>query len=811
MCAWSLRKKVQILALVTLILLVVAPLPARAQSSTVLGSVQNAQHKPVAATTITLTRNGRHLSTQTDPRGAFRFQDVAPGSYQLRIVEPGFLPYHRLIVVPAREPIAIVLRPTTLPVIGSVTGVARTPFNATPVAQRVFPREAYRDQGQPSTASVLDQTPGALIARPTYLNNAAPLGPVMPLVRGGLPFETPVLLDGAPVSLPSSGTFDLSLIPTYVLGEIEILQGPGDPAGAGGGVGGALNLLTAEPTLPIRGMLEVERDSLGGQFSDLAYDGTLPSGKFAFATMLSIDGSPGPLGDATFSVPTPSGRICCQAIPSSALRKALLLKLRMTPNRSLTVTPSFLAVNLQRDLPGEYGVLFPNETYGALVPSLDSTQFETLRFEQIQARLDRGADGYDARVYGLDLSNTMQSGESGIAGNGDDRERGAGFTWRHQDENSAFSVGLLDSAGTAFQNDPYALPVQPGSGQTTFRLRATATLHPSSLDDLELSAEDGTVRDWAAPQAQKIDSYAWSPSAVRLGYARTLAHQLSVRAAIGASAVPPPLAVLSGALPVMQSYIGFPARSVGYVSDVDQIERASGGDIGVEWRLHGDTTTFSADWYESATHGAYVLELSQQAANALLGRWFNGPSMLNDGVQFSLVQFKPVGMGFIAQMAFPRTYVVGPLPPAFYSNGNLAILPGQNIAGGAFFAPLENDVAPIRVPYAQGYGEISYKWPRGSRLSLGMLYEGSNNAYAQPAFVTFNSNLELSLGPKAKFQISVENLFNAMDNRLPLAYAGMAVPLANGGLGLTNANSLVPRTVRVMLRQSFGGGSIYER
>jgi TonB dependent receptor len=71
------------------------------------------------------------------------------------------------------------------------------------------------------------------------------------------------------------------------------------------------------------------------------------------------------------------------------------------------------------------------------------------------------------------------------------------------------------------------------------------------------------------------------------------------------------------------------------------------------------------------------------------------------------------------------------------------------------------------MPYAQGYGEISYKWPRGSRLSLGMLYEGSNNTYAQPAFVTFNSNLELSLGPKAKFQISVENLFNAMDNRLP--------------------------------------------
>jgi Carboxypeptidase regulatory-like domain len=182
----SLRRKARILALVTLISLLVGPLAARAQSSTIAGSVHNAQHKPVAAATITLSGNGRHLSTQTDPRGAFRFEDVAPGSYQLRIVEPGFLPYRRTIAVPSRAPIAVVLRPTTLPVIGSVTGVARTPFNAKPVAQRVFPREACRDQGQPSTASVLDQTPGALIARPTYLNNAAPLGPVTPLVRGGL-------------------------------------------------------------------------------------------------------------------------------------------------------------------------------------------------------------------------------------------------------------------------------------------------------------------------------------------------------------------------------------------------------------------------------------------------------------------------------------------------------------------------------------------------------------------------------------------------------------------------------------------------
>lgn len=780
-----------------------------AETLSLNGEIRSAGH-PVASAGIVLSGPYR-ASTQSDAKGRFHIAIPAPGAYVLEVLAPGYRPYRRRLDLEATQSINVALEPGALPVIGSVTGVARPPFNSTPLTVRVFPREAYRDQGQPDMTTVLSQTPGALIARSTSVNGAAPLAPATGLVRGGLPFETPVMLDGAPVSLPSTGTLDLALLPTFVLQEVEILQGPGDPAGAGGGVGGALNLRTAEPTLPIRGLLEVEGDSRGGQFSDFAYDGTLPGGKFAFATMASVDGSPGPLNRMDLAVPVAGGNVCCLGVPSDALRKSLLMKLRMTPNPSLTVTASFLGVNLQRALAAEDGVFLADGSYGGLVPSVDATQYQSLRFVQAQARLDRGSDGFDAHVYGLDLASSMQSGATGIVSSGNDGERGFGLQWRHQTERDVYGVSLDQSNGTAANNNLYGYPVAGGSSVTSVRLRGTAALHPSVADEIDLAAEAVTLSQWAAPSGGRFASYSWNPNAARIAVSHVLRPDLSLRAAYGVSGVTPPLAVLSGAAPALQTYVGFPARTVAFSSDVDQIERAVGGNVGLEWRLHGSTTTLSADWYASATHNVYALESESLGPAAELMRWFNGPAMLDQGVQFSLVQFKRVGLGFIAQAAFPRTYVVGALPPGFYAKGNLAVVPGQNIGGGAFFVPGENDVAPLRIPYAQGYGEISYKWPRGSRLSLGALYVGSNNPYSQPAFTTFNSNLELSLGAKAKLQLSVENLFDVLDNRLPLAFTGIGVPLANGGIGLTNAGALVPRTIRFMIRQSFGGNSLLER
>jgi hypothetical protein len=247
-----------------------------------------------------------------------------------------------------------------------------------------------------------------------------------------------------------------------------------------------------------------------------------------------------------------------------------------------------------------------------------------------------------------------------------------------------------------------------------------------------------------------------------VGYSYDLHNGVALRASYGTSDVLPPLEAIA---PIL-------SLPVTTTSSIDSIERAAGADLGAEWRMHGGTTTFSADVYRNATQGVYAFENDS---------WSNGPPMVESGVEFTVQQFKRVGMGFIAALSLPRTYAWGSTGTQLYSDANIGYGP----------------IAPFRIPYVQGYGEISYKWPRGSRASIGALYVGSNNAYGAPAFATLNSNLELSLGARAKLQFSAQNLTDVLANRVPL-YA----PISQYGLQ--------PFTLRFMFRQSFGTGALYE-
>lgn len=657
-----------------------------------------------------------------------------------------------------------------LHVIGTVTAHGSQPFNQTPTSQRVFPREAYRDRGEPAASSILDETPGAFVARPLDEDLAVPNVPVYPLVRGGLPYETPVAIDGALVALPSSGTLDLSLIPTFVLQQVEVVRGPGDPAGLGGGVDGAINFLTAEPTAATRGMLELAGDSLGGEFTDFAYDGTMPGGKFSYASMLSVDGDPGSL--AGLSLPGSPA--------SDSLRKSLLLKARLAPDDNVTVTATVLAVNLDRALAGAYGALLDN-AFVSLAPELGARQDERLRFEQLSGQYERGDDDLELRVYSFDLGN------DGYAANADlasalDRERGAGLSWNHASGPNLYTLSFDASADSAYEDDVssfaiFGTEIPEGSGDVKTRTRAAAALHPSERTEVDLSAE-------AVDDAERLGYGAvhdWPTFDARAGLSQSLTPALSLRGSIGTSGVAPPLDMLATGVTPQIAY-GLPTESVLSLSDIARTEQAQGADVGLEWRLHGETTTLSFDLYSTGTRSAYVLAATQPVPGIIDATWMNAPPMRDEGAELSLVQFKPVGLGYVVQASLPRTYLLSGALPA-------------NVAG---------------VPYFQGYGEISYKWPRGSRASFGLLCAGANNPYGRGGFTTFNANLELSIGAKSKLAFALENLFGALDGRLPVLFAGLPAMLPDGETIATDANVLGPPTIRVMFRQAIGGGRIYE-
>ena len=648
----------------------------------------------------------------TDARGSVRLALPPAGTYALRVSATGFRSFAQTLRLTDQKTLSVALEPSAgaLHVIGSVTGHARAPFNATPVAQRIYPREAYRDQGQPDVTSVMNQTPGALALTSTSTNTATPLSPAFASVRNGLPFETPVLIDGEPILTPS-GTLDLSLLPTYVLQEVELVKGAGDVASAGGGVGGAVNFRTAEPTLGQRGTFETEGDSQGGSFTDLAYDGTEPGGALAYASMLSVDGSP-----------------CCDSDPSDYTRKAVLIKLRETPASGVSITETALNVVLNRSLDSIYG--FPGFGY------------EHLTFADVAASVDRGNDAFSLRTF---LAQTQTGIVSpNVLPQPIDNEFGATLGWQHTSGKLAFDTNVR------VVNESLA-------GASAYQTQSSAaeniTYKPNARNELDLAG---------ALNAYNTTAGTVNGPSGRVAYAYTLQNGLALRASYGTSAVAPPLEAI-----VPNVSAPFPTTS-----SVSSIERATGGDIGLEWRLHGGTTTFSADLYHNNTQGVYAFDLDN---------WSNGPPMVESGAEFTLQQFKRVGFGFIAALQLPRTYVWGATNGVLYSSANIGY--------GA--------IAPFRVPYAQGYTEISYKWPRGSRASIGALYVGSNNAYGAPAFATLNSNLELSLGARAKLQFSAENLTNELANRPPV-------------YGPPQQYGLAPFTLRFMFRQSFGTGSLYE-
>lgn len=688
----------------TFLVLVLCYSAYAAAATTLVVTVRGEDGQPIAGAQIQIDAS---RAVKSDARGAAHVPLMTSGTHTLRVSAPGYRTVRETLALANQKSINVTLESSAgaLHVIESVTGHARTPFNATPVSQKVYPREAYRDQGQPDVTSVLNQTPGALALTTLDTNTGVPIAPAYASVRNALPWETPVMLDGVPILTPA-GSLDLSLLPTYVLQEVEMVRGPGDVANAGGGVGGAVNFRTADPTLVTRGTYEIEGDSRGGSFSDLAYDGTLPNGRLSYATMLSVDGSP-----------------CCSGDPGDYWRKAVLVKVRDIAPDGLTITSTVLNVTLDRSLGAVYGPAF-----------LAEDGYEHLGFGDLALSLDRGGDAYSLRFFAAQTQQNGYGEVPALALLGPDDENGADLAWTHADHGLSFTTS--------------ARAIEDGvAGTNVTEARSNAsesvTYKPDARNEFDLSG---------ALNEDRADGRTFDGPSARAGYSYALTGSLALRASYGTSAVAPPLDA---------------------VDTIAEIERAAGGDAGVEWRLHGNTTTLSADVYRSATQNAYGLTGFD---------WMNGPPMVESGIDVTLQQFKRVGLGFIAALQLPRTYVWG--------NTGAFIYPAQNIGYGAF--------APFRIPYSQGYGEISYKWPHGSRASLGMLYVGSNNAYGAPAFVTFNSNLELSLGSKSKLQFSVQNLTNALAHRLPV-------------FGLPDPQyGLQPFTLRFMFRQSIGAGRLYE-
>ena len=238
-------------------------------------------------------------------------------------------------------------------------------------------------------------------------------------------------------------------------------------------------------------------------------------------------------------------------------------------------------------------------------------------------------------------------------------------------------------------------------------------------------------------------------------------------------------------------------------------ETAFGYDLGIDRRL-ANYVLASADLYETTLHdqflqtttlgGAYNARplFIQQTANLGHSRY--------EGVEVKVARTPPAGFGFLASGSLIRAYAYD-LPSGFYDSGagpntvNLGILANENFMPSGLGY---NGLSAARVPYAQGYGELTYVSHGGARFVAGLTYFGSNNGFNEPAFEVLSASVRLPLGKQTTLLLSGDNLTGAYDKPYVGLFDGMGVPLVNGLLGQVTSGEYGPATFRLTIHYDFG-------
>lgn len=451
-----------------------------------------------------------------------------------------------------------------------------------------------------------------------------------------------------------------------------------------------------------------------------------------------------------------------------------------------------------------------------------------------------------------------------------DKLGGLSFEYNHpfgEDNLLTFSVDGNDSTTTSFSASPamprsgalnqntigtsYSVSVPTGSKQDfmTYMLRGSFRLNPKW--NVTWSNYFNTYRstyptDCNAPAATAPNPKQCLPDGTGFTFATTSRshydprigidfrpnRDLALRFSAGSSIAPPYLFLLSRVNGTVSYRNGNPFAFQTVNSGALAPETGFGYDLGGDYRFRDGVTTLSGDVYLTDLYNHFITQtydsgLTCTAAPcpaAGVPLYYTSNTNLNnarfEGVELSLRRTPPVGFGYVLQGALQKGYAYN-LPPCFYSsngdctafNTNLGIIAGQNFTGGALspfssaFPGLSfNGFSNQNVPYAQGYAQLSYRFESGLYAQVGETYLGKNNSLNVPPFGILNASVRVPINEGLALQVSGSNLTNAWSGLFPIQGAGLAIPLADGGLGATTQNVLGPSTVRVLLTKNFGAG-----
>jgi outer membrane receptor protein involved in Fe transport len=316
----------------------------------------------------------------------------------------------------------------------------------------------------------------------------------------------------------------------------------------------------------------------------------------------------------------------------------------------------------------------------------------------------------------------------------------------------------------------------------------------------------------------------------------------SYRFSAGTSIAPPYISLVSSGGPTWSQIIGG-VPAAGWVQDANNgdiaAETAFSYDLGVDHRI-ARSTSISGDLYFTQLHNMFFTQTATVTGAAAAG-CPNAPCLVQEtenlanarymGVEFQLTHAPQYGLGYRLQGSLQRAFTYN-LPPYFYCSGgtippgpgcvnntNLAVLPEVNFGGQpTAISGAPNGVAGARVPYASGYGELSWIGHFDQYYNLGLTYFGNNNSYNEPAFFVLGGNVRFKLNDRGtKLQLSADNLLGANSQPYANFFGGIPLPLVKGATqtnpftgapqpayyAATAAGNYGPTTLRLILTQDF--------
>lgn len=224
------------------------PMTALAQSVEVSGSVVDDSGAGIGSAQVVLSGAGVRRETSADAEGAFRFEGVTSGAYELLITREGFKAATRTISV-ASSPVA--LPPSVLAVAGLedtvVVSASRTQtlLSETPSSMTVVSESAMRVSPSQNYGDLLRSVPGLNVIQ----LSARDINITGRQATSTLATSQLALIDGRSLYLDFFGLvlWDAVAIERADIDQIEVVRGPASSVWGANALTGVINILTKRP------------------------------------------------------------------------------------------------------------------------------------------------------------------------------------------------------------------------------------------------------------------------------------------------------------------------------------------------------------------------------------------------------------------------------------------------------------------------------------------------------------------------------------------------------------------------------------